>query len=405
MQALAFGGGSIHARWWLAVRVVVARIIRIGPVAQVQIVEQMHLPIAQPRAVRGNRVAASSHARCQVTPTHLANIHAALSATPVSWHLLARACLAYSMKEMPMADEASRQQVLDGYRIVDSLPEDTYQDVVQVAASLCGTPIALMSLVDRDRQWFKAQLGLGMQQTDRSQAVCDHAIRSPEHLMEVHDLTKDTRFADVSVVTGETGARFYAGMPLVTSDGVALGTVCVLDTEPRTLTEIQRTGLQALARVTMRLLDERKRELQLEREAILQPVAPVAIQASAETGYYLVILEVQELAALVEKQSERLLGRALQQLDQALAAHVQASGDSVDRVTESAEFIAVLRGPDAAQKLQGLREIAQQQHALGLTVLIGEAQATRGDEPIGQVFLRAEVELSIEKDRYRQSLV
>ncbi|MBB5880649.1 GAF domain-containing protein [Xanthomonas arboricola] len=305
---------------------------------------------------------------------------------------------------MPPADEASRQQVLDGYRIVDSLPEDTYQDIVQVAASLCDTPIALMSLVDRDRQWFKAQLGLGMQQTDRSQAVCDHAIRSPEQLMEVPDLTQDSRFADVSVVTGETGARFYAGMPLVTSDGVALGTVCVLDTEPRTLTDMQRTGLQALARVTMRLLDERKRELQLEREAILQPVAPVAIAAAADTGYYLVILEVQELAALAEKQSERLLGRALQQLDQALAAQAQADGDSVDRVTDSAEFIAVLRGADAEQKLQRLRDIAHQQHAHGLTVLIGQAQATRGDEPIGQVFLRAEVALSAEKDRYRQSL-
>ncbi|MBB5674782.1 GAF domain-containing protein [Xanthomonas arboricola] len=304
------------------------------------------------------------------------------------------------MKQMPPADEASRQQVLDGYRIVDSLPEDTYQDVVQVAASLCDTPIALMSLVDRDRQWFKAQLGLGMQQTDRSQAVCDHAIRSPEQLMEVRDLTQDSRFADVSVVTGETGARFYAGMPLVTSDGVALGTVCVLDTEPRTLTDTQRTGLQALARVTMRLLDERKRELKLEREAILQPVAP----AAADAGYYLVILEVQELAALAEKQSERLLGRALQQLDQALAAQAQANGDSVDRVTDSAEFIAVLRDPNAEQKLQRLRDIAQQQHAHGLTVLIGQAQATRGDEPIGQVFLRAEVALSVEKDRYRQSL-
>ncbi|PPT96696.1 GAF domain-containing protein [Xanthomonas arboricola] len=308
------------------------------------------------------------------------------------------------MKQMPPADEASRQQVLDGYRIVDSLPEDTYQDVVQVAAALCDTPIALMSLIDRDRQWFKAQLGLGMQQTDRSQAVCDHAIRSPEQLMEVRDLTQDSRFADVSVVTGETGARFYAGMPLVTSDGVALGTVCVLDTEPRTLTDTQRTGLQALARVTMRLLDERKRELQLEREAILQPVAPVAVPAAADSGYYLVILEVQELAALAEKQSERLLGRALQQLDQALAAQAQANGDSVDRVTDSAEFIAVLRGPDADQKLQGLRDIAQQQHAHGLTVLIGQAQAAGGDEPIGQVFLRAEAALSAEKDRYRQSL-
>ncbi|WP_311239671.1 MULTISPECIES: GAF domain-containing protein [unclassified Xanthomonas] len=304
------------------------------------------------------------------------------------------------MKEMPTADEASRQQVLDGYRIVDSLPEDTYQDIVQVAASLCNTPIALMSLVDRDRQWFKAQLGLGLQQTDRSQAVCDHAIRDPGHLMEVSDLTQDPRFRDISVVTGDTGARFYAGMPLVTTEGVALGTVCVLDTEPRSLNELQRTGLQALARVAMNLLDGRQEALQQERNAILQPAAA----ADTQTPYRLVILEVQELAALAERQSERLLGRTLQQLDQAFAALVQGPGNSIDRVTDSAEFIAVLRDPDAERTLQHLRDVAQLQHALGLTVLLGEAQATRADEPIGQVFLRAEIALSAEKDRYRQSL-
>lgn len=153
----------------------------------------------------------------------------------------------------------------------------------------------------------------------------------------------------------------------------------------------------------MRLLNERKRDLQLERDAILQPVAPVASQAVASTGYHLMILEVQELAALAERQSERLLGRNLQQLDQAFAALVQGPGNSIDRVTDSAEFIAVLRGPDAERTLQRLRG-GQQQHALGLTVLLGQAQSTRPDEPIGQVFLRAEVALSIEKDRYRQSL-
>lgn len=323
-----------------------------------------------------------------------------LSAIPVRLDPLLDRCLADPMKEMPTADEASRQQVLDGYRIVDSLPEDTYQDIVQVAASLCDTPIALMSLVDRDRQWFKAQLGLGLQQTDRSQAVCDHAIRDPGHLLEVPDLTQDPRFRDISVVTGDTGARFYAGMPLVTTEGVALGTVCVLDTEPRTLNELQRTGLQALARVTMNLLDGRQEALQQERNAILQPAAA----ADTQTPYRLVILEVQELAALAERQSERLLGRTLQQLDQAFAALVQGPGNSIDRVTDSAEFIAVLRDPDAERTLQHLRDVAQLQHALGLTVLLGEAQATRADEPIGQVFLRAEIALSAEKDRYRQSL-
>lgn len=304
-----------------------------------------------------------------------------------------------------MSDETLRQQVLDGYRIVDSLPEDTYQDIVQVAASLCETPIAVMSLVDRDRQWFKAQLGLGLglQQTDRSQAVCDHAIREPGNLLEVPDLTQDPRFREISVVTGDTGARFYAGMPLVTSGGVALGTVCVLDTEPRRLNDTQRAGLQALARVTMNLLDARQQALQQQRDALLQPAAevPASVQAATDEPYRLVILEVQELAALAERQSERLLGRSLQQLDQAFAALVQGPGNSIDRVTDSAEFIAVLRGPDSERTLQALREVAGQQQALGLTVLLGQARATRADEPIGQVFLRAEVALSAEKDRYR----
>lgn len=220
--------------------------------------------------------------------------------------------------------------------------------------------------------------------------------------MEVSGLREDSRFTDISVVTGDTGARFYVGMPLVTEEGVALGTVCVLDTKPRTLIDIQRTGLQARARVTMRLLDERKRDLQFERDAILQPAAPVSSQAVADTCYHLVILEVQELTALAERQSERLLGRNLQQLDQALAALVQGPDNSIDRVTDSAEFIAVLRGLDTERTRYHLRQIAQPQHALGLTGLLGQAQSSRPDEPISQVFLRAEVALSAQNHCDRQ---
>ncbi|WP_254459355.1 GAF domain-containing protein [Xanthomonas sacchari] len=301
-----------------------------------------------------------------------------------------------------MTDEAQRQRVLDSYRIVDSLPEAAYQDIVQIAAALCDTPIALLSLLDRDRQWFKARLGLEPPQTARSQAVCDHAIRHPDRMLEVTDLADDPRFSDMQVVRGDTGARFYAGMPLVTEDGVALGTVCVLDTAPRQLTDAQREGLRALARTAMRLLDERRHALQREREAILQPHAADAHGAGADGRYRVVILEVQELAALAERQSERLLGSSLQQLDRTLASYVQDGGaDSVDRATEHAEFIVMLHGADAEQKLRGLREIAARQQALGLTVLVGDAQAERADEPIGQVFLRAEAALSAEKDRQR----
>ncbi|MBO9882836.1 GAF domain-containing protein [Xanthomonas sp. D-109] len=299
-----------------------------------------------------------------------------------------------------MTDEAQRQRVLDSYRIVDSLPEAAYQDIVQIAAALCDTPIALLSLLDRDRQWFKARIGLELPQTERSQAVCDHAIRAPEHMLEVPDLADDPRFADLQMVRGDIGARFYAGTPLVTEEGIALGTVCVLDTAPRQLTETQRDGLRALARTAMRLLDERRRALQREREALLQAHPAASADALADGRYRVVILEVQELAALAERQSERLLGSSLQQLDRTLASYVHDGGaDTVDRATEHAEFIVMLHGADAEQKLRGLREIAARQQALGLTVLVGDAQATRADEPIGQVFLRAEAALSAEKDR------
>ncbi|WP_045738049.1 GAF domain-containing protein [Xanthomonas sp. MUS 060] len=308
------------------------------------------------------------------------------------------------MNTLAMTDEAMRQQVLDRYRIVGSPPEEAYQDIVQIAASLCDAPIALISLLDRSRQWFKARVGMEAQQLARSQAVCDHAIRHPGQLLEIPNLAEDARFADMPLVSGDIGARFYAGMPLVTGEGITLGTVCVLDIAPRRLNDTQREGLHALGRMTMRLLDERLHALQREREAILQSHQPTDVQhTDADGRYWVVILEVQELAALVDQQSERLLGSALQQLDRTLTSYVQDGGtDSVDRATENAEFIVMLHGADAERKLHGLRQIAARQRALGLTVLVGDAEATCADEPIGQVFIRAEAALSGEKDRYQQ---
>ncbi|WP_045761091.1 GAF domain-containing protein [Xanthomonas albilineans] len=310
------------------------------------------------------------------------------------------------MNTSAMTDEARRQHALDRYRIVGSPPDDAYQDIVQVAASLCDTPIALISLLDRNRQWFKARVGLEAQQIERSQAVCDYAIRQPGQLLEIPNLAEDPRFADMPLlVNGDISARFYAGMPLVTGEGIALGTVCVLDIAPRLLNDTQREGLHALGRMTMRLLEERLHALQREREAILQPHQPTDVQhTDADSRYWVVILEVQELAALADQQSERLLGSALQQLDRTLTSYVQDGGsDSVDRATEHAEFIVMLHGADAERKLHGLRQIAARQRALGLTVLMGDAEATCADEPIGQVFMRAEIALSGEKDRYQQN--
>src|ERR1700760_4656332 len=112
--------------------------------------------------------------------------------------------------------ETERQRELDSYRIVDSLPETAYDDIVRLASALCGTPMALVSLIDRDRQWFKSKIGFEPSETRRDEAFCNHAIRTPDRLMEVHDATTDARFANHPSVTGGANIRFYAGMPLVT---------------------------------------------------------------------------------------------------------------------------------------------------------------------------------------------
>lgn len=295
-----------------------------------------------------------------------------------------------------LIDESHRQRALDSLRVVDSLPEAAYEDVVRVAAAVCGAPIALVSLVDRDRQWFKARIGLDMPQTSRDVAICDHAIRSPEQVFEVGDLRQDARFADNPLVTAAGGARFYAGMPLVTSSGAAVGTVCVLDERPRALSQEQREALQALSRITVQLLEGRA---QAHEHAVYE-VLQEAVAGTHEAGYAVAILEVQDLAGAAARLGERALDKALAQLDKLLPALLDAErGDTLDRVTGSGEFIAVLHGADVAPVADRLREAAAAQaEALGLRLLMATARSERPDEAPHLVFARALAALSAAKD-------
>ena len=307
----------------------------------------------------------------------------------------------YAPRMSPEAhQEFERQRALDTYHIVDTLPEAAYDDIVRLAAAICGVPIALVSLIDRDRQWFKASLGLdGLRQTARDEAVCDHAIRSPQALMEVADLARDPRFAHYPAVTGDLGARFYAGMPLVTPGGAAIGTVCVVDREPRSLSDDQRAALESLARLTMNLLEGRQRERVLERATLVH-----AKEEAVAAGYTVAVFELQDLDALARERGERHAEQVLQKLDQALEAHLRHDlGDSLNRSTGSAEAIAVLHG-DTQSTLLRLRQAADGVEAgLGLRICSASAQARDGGEAVEQVFLRADAALSAEKDRLRGS--
>lgn len=176
------------------------------------------------------------------------------------------------------SNESSRQAALDAYGILDTDPEAAFDQLTAVAAQIFDAPIALVSLIDRDRQWFKSHLGVNVRETSRTLAFCAHAVFDGRTLV-VHDASQDPRFADNELVTGEPGIRFYAGAPLVTPLGYRLGTLCVIDPVPREPTSQQLESLEHLAdhvvsqlelRNSLLLLGEANAELNRVQQSVEQ---------------------------------------------------------------------------------------------------------------------------------------
>ena len=158
---------------------------------------------------------------------------------------------------MVVADEAGRLKALRQYRILDTEPERAFDDLTLIASQICGVPIALISLVDEDRQWFKSRVGIEARESARSVSFCAHAILQ-DGIFTIPDASKDERFRDNPFVTSNPGIRFYAGAPITTQDGYALGTLCVIDYVPRKLTDDQNKALQALERQVAAQLELRR---------------------------------------------------------------------------------------------------------------------------------------------------
>ncbi len=159
-------------------------------------------------------------------------------------------------------NEAARLKALDEFQILDTAPERIFDDLVEIAGQVLGAPISLLTLVDESRQWFKARRGFDLTETPREHAFCAHAILGDAPLV-VPDAQHDARFADNPYVTDRPGIRFYAGAPLRTPEGHALGTLCVIDWTPREFTEEQQRTLEALARQASALLEWRRTMLHL----------------------------------------------------------------------------------------------------------------------------------------------
>lgn len=158
----------------------------------------------------------------------------------------------------PAADETARLAALQAYAILDTPPEQAFDDIVRLAVTLCAVPAATISLIDRDRVWFKAQVGIDQPQVPREHSLCNHAIDDPGRTLVVADLAVDPIPAARRRRLGGRPPRFYAGVPLLGPDGHALGALSVADVEPRQLTDAQIEGLQLLARQTQHLLELRR---------------------------------------------------------------------------------------------------------------------------------------------------
>ena len=160
------------------------------------------------------------------------------------------------------ANEVKRLKVLWEYEVLDTVPEEMFDDLTELAARICKAPVAMISLVDENRQWFKSKVGITVEETSRDISFCGHAINQSD-LFIVPDATLDKRFARNPLVTSPPKIRFYAGAPLITPDGYALGALCVIDQVPRELLPDQKEALRILARHVVSQLELRRRTKEL----------------------------------------------------------------------------------------------------------------------------------------------
>ncbi|GGG99809.1 sensor histidine kinase [Mucilaginibacter phyllosphaerae] len=170
-----------------------------------------------------------------------------------------------SKNEFPIPEnESERLVALASYNIIDTVPEEDFEDLTLLASQICQTSVALITLLDDKRQWFKSVVGTHLKETPKEQAFCAHTITQNADLMEINDARQDDRFSSNPLVTGDPNIVFYAGVPLINNEGYALGSLCVIDTTSKQLTEEQKKSLKILGKQVVAQMELRKKLTQLE---------------------------------------------------------------------------------------------------------------------------------------------
>lgn len=228
------------------------------------------------------------------------------------------------MKKAPFPpNESERLKALSRYEVLDTIEEKVFDDITKIASQICESPIALVSLVDVNRQWFKSHHGLDARETPRDIAFCAHAILGQE-IFEVPDSSRDERFRDNPLATGGPRVTFYAGAPLQTPDGYNIGTLCVIDQQPKKLKAEQRSALEALARQVIELFEAKRayKDLQihknaLERAARIQALGQMASGIAHEINNPLSIISAQTsiLIDRIKRKPETLLAGCEKELE------------------------------------------------------------------------------------------
>ncbi|MDQ1078101.1 diguanylate cyclase domain-containing protein [Pseudoroseomonas cervicalis] len=235
------------------------------------------------------------------------------------------------------ANEAERLAALRSYQVLDAVCETAFDNIARLAAQITGSPISLITFLDAERQWFKARIGLDLTDAPRSLSFCTHAIMTPDEVMVVPDTRQDPRFAENPYVTNQPPMRFYAGAPLVNPDGAALGTLCVLDCQPRELSGEARQTLRLLAEMVITTLELRRATRRIHdlavqdaltgignRIALISGVEAAIAEArqggpDGGRGFALVYLDLDGFKAVNDRQGHSAGDRVLQEVARCLA--------------------------------------------------------------------------------------